>query len=324
MKKNKNFIIIILIFLLILVLIFISGSLRKKVVYEKIPSTEGIHSGSGINGDHNDFTFTISPSGKNLLFLKGNPSYNQNNLFLVSKDLKKGTLEQVQMAYTENSFLGMQVGFSKKCWTIDEKFCIQDTFADNNYYTHAYVSTSPTLKYTESTLKTKMQDIDFIGGNCSDCALPSIIENTLNIFKSKFGEKSMISNSYSIGRSGKMYYRLFPDDGGVNEIKIFNPISQANDVVFSSKSNPDKNCWDLLSISPDENKLAYINSKGCGAPAMGNDLHIFYLVTKRDANYGDEKDISLVSDLSWSPNSKELYFVGGGKDSVLYKMILPK
>ncbi len=328
-SKFKIIIFIILIIIIISLIIFV----YKKPVnakFEKIIGTEGIHSGMGKSGNENGFTFTISPSGNYLLFLKGQPTSSRDNDFaLVFKDLKKGITQQIPMGYSvsygDSSFLEIQTRFSKKCWTIDEKSCIDEDSPDNNSYTHAYVDFSPKLKYTGSKLKTSAQRVEapapVIEKNCSDCAPTDIEDSTLKAYISKFGEKSLIGLSYSIGKSGVIYSSPFPEKNSDN-IQVFDPITGISNILFSFPNN--KGCWSSLTISPNENKIAYINSKGCSLGlSMGYDLHIFDLVTKKDTNYGDKEEISLSSDLLWSPDSKALYFIGGRSNSVLYKLILP-
>jgi Tol biopolymer transport system component len=89
--------------------------------------------------------------------------------------------------------------------------------------------------------------------------------------------------------------------------------------IFSTNAMSDV-CLRQLAISPDETKIAFSRETQCGNVHTTPEVHIFDIIKNKDENLGNI-NISGVSQFSWSPNSKSLYFiVYTGESSVLEKV----
>lgn len=321
--KKIYIIILILIAIFIGFYIFKNSSFNKNTIYS-VPDTIGINPGDGMKMDlgRQGFSFSISPSGRYLLFLEKANNYpdivDSPNTNLVLKDLYNNKIQKIKV-----SELMFSVDFSKDCWTIDEKFCYDRLTPTHNNYTRSYIITEPEFTYVESELmpgNTNDHIIKKFDSNyCSDCPSKNTVDSIINKISLSKGDTFLNSSNYTISKLGNLFY--------INEqlktvsINIINTSTMEEKEIFSTKALSNV-CFDHLAISPDETKIAFSRQTECGLWGGYLELHIFDIEKNEDINYG-QIDLGLAS-FSWSPNSKNLYFVSytNDKSSELKKIDL--
>ncbi len=321
---KKIFIMIVAVVIFIVGFLFIknilqSTSLGKPV---KISDTEGIFPGNGISGNNGyQFTFSISPSGKYLLFLQGDgegSSQYPQSVNLVLKDLENDTLQQLPLS----DYPTVSMGFSKNCWTEDEKYCEEDSL---NYYRFGdkpRLVINPELKFTSdnSTISSDTYT-DSERNLCSDCPLKSIFDATVDKINEVKGENYLALRNFTIGKSGKAYYNNSNTHTGAM-LYVLDPTTMIERQIFATKASSDI-CLSQLAISPDETKLAFSRQTNCGGYSTTPEVHIFDLENNKDLNLG-KINISGVSRFTWSPDSKSLYFVSHSNNSSVLKRVYIK
>jgi hypothetical protein len=263
----------------------------------KIPGTEAIFAGNGMSGGSGyQFTFSISPNGKYLLFLKGDgngsPQYPQSTN-LVLQDLVNNTTKEIPVA---NSYFTM--GFTKDCWTADEKYCAQHTFAPDNFYDDAYVTTNPEFIFTPDNFRnaTSNKYGNDVRNLCSDCQSKSIVDATVSKIINSKGESYLAIRDFAIGKSGKAYYSNPGTTHHEGIIYVLDPATMIEKQIFSTNAMSDV-CLRQLAISPDETKIAFSRETQCGNVHTTPEVHIFDIIKNKDENLGNI-NISGVSQFS--------------------------
>ncbi len=281
---------------------------------EKVAGTENVYSGSG--GDHYPLLFSISPSGRYILFRKNTTEYEDplipNSSMLALRDMQLQTTKDLPVDWQ------LVMGLKKDCWTKDEKYCYEAVYPMHTNYTQGYVSLGSELSYTNGSIRKQSipeSELDKLTeGSCSDCVSRKIINATLE------KAKQYRIFSFVVGKSSKLYTSLSNEK---NSISIFNPKDSSIKKIFSDSN---KNaCINQLSISPDEKKLAFVRTIDCEGFSRGDELHVFDITTGTDKNYGNKEVLSF-SEFSWSPDSQFLYYLkainwnSGGKNSAIYRI----
>lgn len=316
--KKLYIIVLVLIAIVLGFYFFNNSSLNKESVIYSIPNTIGIIPGDGMKMDlgRRGFSFSISPSGEYLLFLEqaknnsdiiNDPESPNTNLVLI--DLFNNKIQKIKV-----SQLMFSVGFSKDCWTIDEKFCYDRLAPTHNNYTRAYITTEPEFAYIESKLmpgNTNDHIIEKFDSNyCSDCPSKNILDSIANKILPIKGDTFLSVGNYTISKLGNLFYINEKQLKNIS-INVIDTSTIVEKEIFSTQKLENV-CFDNLAVSPDETMIAFSRQTKCGLYHVDPELHIFDIGKNKDINYG-QIDLALAS-FSWSPDSKGLYFISSTND----------